>query len=249
MKDGVRQLIDWGAIVGYIPRLVPAFFEVTLVCVAITLAVGALFGFLLALCKLGKNRILRGVAYAVTDVIRSMPFLVMLFLLYYGIPKFFPALNALDKTFFLTAGLIIFASCRLSEIMRSAYEAIDKTQMEASLSVGLSPRQALWYIVVPQAFQIALPNLGNLLVGMVLETALGFTIGVYDIMGKAKLINANEYGAHNMEIYIAAALIYWAISLIIAGITAQLERLGRKDRRGGGRRGLLKDGRRKEEAA
>ena len=243
------RLIEWECIVDYIPRLIPAFFEVTLVCVAITLVVGTIFGFLLALCKLGKNKILRYVAYGVTDVIRSMPFLVMLFLLYYGLPQFFPSLNALNKMFFLTLGLIIFASCRLSEIMRSAYEAIDKTQMEASLSVGLSPRQALWHIVVPQAFQIALPNLGNLLVGMVLETALGFTIGVYDIMGKAKLINANEYGAHNMEIYIAAALIYWAISLIIAGITGQLEKLGRRDRRSGERKGLRKGAGRKEEAA
>ena len=239
------KLIDWECIVGYIPRLIPAFFEVTLVCVAITLVIGTIFGFLLALCKLGKKKVPRYIAYGVTDVIRSMPFLVMLFLLYYGLPQFFPSLNALNKIYFLTLGLIIFASCRLSEIMRSAYEAIDKTQMEASLSVGLSPRQALWHIVVPQAFQIALPNLGNLLVGMVLETALGFTIGVYDIMGKAKLINANEYGAHNMEIYIATALIYWVISLIIAGITGWLEKLGRKDSRGGERRGQ----RRKEEAA
>jgi len=241
-------MLDWGYIVTAIPRLIPSFFKVTLVCVAITLVIGSVLGFLLCLCKLGKNKVIRKVAYAVTDVIRSMPFLVMLFLLYYGLPKFFPVLNDLNKMFFLTLGLIIFASCRLSEIMRSAYEAIDKTQMEASLSVGLSVPQALWHIVVPQAFHIALPNLGNLLVGMVLETALGFTIGVYDIMGTAKLINSTEYGAHNMEIYIAAALIYWVISMLIAGLTGQLEKLTKKDRRSS-KKMLFAGSKRKEGAA
>jgi len=236
------MLLDWRYILTSIPRLIPPFFKVTLVCVAVTLLIGTLLGFLLVLCKLGKNRVLRGVAYAVTDVIRSMPFLVMLFLLYYGLPKFFPALNSLNKIFFLTTGLIIFASCRLSEIMRSAYEAIDKTQLEASLCVGLSVPQAMWYIVVPQAFYIALPNLGNLLVGMVLETALGFTIGVYDIMGTAKLINAGEYGAHNMEIYLAAALIYWAISLLIAGLTGALERLNKRAPSGAAKGNRRKEG-------
>ena len=213
------------------------------------MVVGSVLGFLLALCKLGKNRVIRRVAYAITDVIRSMPFLVMLFLLYYGLPKYFPLLNNLNKAFFLTLGLIIFASCRLSEIMRSAYEAVDRTQMEASLSVGLNHVQALQHVVVPQAFHIALPNLGNLLVGMVLETALGFTIGVYDIMGTAKLINSTEYGAHNMEIYLAAALIYWAISLLIAGITGQLEKMTRRDQKKKRKSAPLKEVERKEEIA
>ena len=245
----MRPLLDWRYIIASIPRLIPPFFQVTLTCVVITLIVGTVFGFLLAVCKLGKNKVLRHVAYAVTDVIRSMPFLVMLFLLYYGLPKFFPVLNALNKMFFLTLGLVIFASCRLSEIMRSAYEAINRNQMEASLCVGLSVPQAMWHVIVPQAFHIALPNMGNLLVGMVLETALGFTIGVYDIMGTAKLINSGEYGAHNMEIYLAAALLYWAISLIIAGITNEMKKLNKSAHAGQQKRGLFRGiGRREGEA-
>lgn len=235
------QWFDWEYMFSSIPKLIPSFFEVTLLCVAVTLVVGAVFGFLLTLCKLSKRKVLRGIAYTITDIIRSMPFLVLLFLLYYALPQFFPSLNEINKIYFLELALIIFASCRLSEIMRSAYEAIDKGQMEACLSVGLSVPQALVQVVVPQAFHIALPNLGNLLVGMVLETALGFTIGIYDVMGTAKLINAREYGAHNLEIYLAAALIYWAVSLLIAGLTGQLEKLQRKDKAkrratGGGKR-------------
>ncbi|OQA16138.1 MAG: putative amino-acid permease protein YxeN [Firmicutes bacterium ADurb.Bin356] len=225
------QWFDWNYLFNSVPKLIPPFFQVTLLCVITTLIIGSVFGFLLALCKLGKSRLLRGFAYSITDIIRSMPFLVMLFLLYYGLGKFFPKLNAINKIYFLELTLIIFASCRLSEIMRSAYEAIDKSQMEAALSVGLSASQALTRIVIPQAAYIALPNLGNLLVGMVLETALGFTIGIYDVMGTAKLINAREYGAHNLEIYLAAALIYWVVSLIIAALTGGLEKMHKKDRR------------------
>lgn len=223
------DLVNWSYVFTCIPELIPSFFKVTMVCVLVTLVVGSFFGFLLAICKLGRNKVVSHIAYAVTDVIRSVPFLVLLFLLYYALPQLFPGLNNYSKIFFLELSLIVFASCRLSEIMRSAYEAIDHNQMEASLSVGLSPVQALFHIIVPQAFHIALPNLGNLLVGMVLETALGFTIGVYDMMGMAKLINAREYGAHNLEIYLGAALIYWAISLIISGITSWLEKLDKSN--------------------
>lgn len=219
------KLFDWAYMLDSIPKLVPAFFKVTLLSVVVTLLFGTVFGFLLVLCKLGKNRLLRKLAYTISDVVRSTPFLVMLFLLYYGLPKFFPRLNEIDKIYFLIMALVTFASSRLSEIMRSAYEAIDRGQMEAALSVGLSVPQAIFKIVVPQAIYIALPNLGNLLVGMVLETALGFTIGIYDVMGTAKLMNAREYGAYNLEVYIAAALIYWIVSLLISGLTGQLEKL------------------------
>lgn len=240
------QWFDWDYMLNSVPKLILPFFKVTFLCVIVTLAMGSVFGFLLALCKLGKNRLLRRFAYMLTDIIRSMPFLVMLFLLYYGLAKFIPQLNAVNKVYFLILTLIIFDSCRLSEIMRSAYEAIDKGQMEAALSVGLSAPQALTKIVVPQATYIALPNLGNLLVGMVLETALGFTIGIYDVMGTAKLINAREYGAHNLEIYLAAALIYWAVSLLIAALTGSLEKLHKK---GQGQKHLLLNCFRKEDAA
>lgn len=228
---------DWQYLFNSIPQLIPPFFKVTLICVLATVVIGSIFGFLLVLCKLSKKKFLKSFAYTLTDIIRSTPFIVMLFLLYYGLPKFFPELNNINKIYFLILALIIFASSRLSEIMRSAYEAIDRNQMEASLSVGLSVPQALIKIVVPQAFYIALPNLGNLLVGMVLETALGFTIGIYDVMGAAKLTNAREYGAHNLEIYVAVALIYWVVSLLIAGLTGQLENMLKKDK--GKKRGVL----------
>lgn len=222
------RLFDWKYMLSSIPKLIPAFFEVTLVCVLVALVFGAIFGFLLVLCKLGKNKFLRGIVYTYTDIVRSTPFLVMLFLLYYALPKFIPVLNKINKIYFLDLALIIFASSRLSEIMRSAYESIDKGQMEASLSVGLTVPQALLKIIIPQAIYIALPNLGNFLVGMVLETALGFTIGIYDVMGSVKLMNAREYGAYNLEVYVAAALIYWVVSLLIAGLTGQIEKLLQK---------------------
>ena len=227
----MKKLIDWGCVLEYIPKLIPPMFKVTLVCVALTFLLGTIFGFVLAVCKLSKHKMLSRIVYTITDIIRSVPFLVMLFLIYYGLPKFFPVMNNYSKLFFLTLGLVIFASCRMSEIMRSAYEAIDRSQMEAALSIGLSVPQSLFHVIVPQAFYIALPNLGNLIVGQVLESALGFTIGVYDIMGTAKLINAREYGAHNIEIYIAAALIYWMISLLISFLTGALEKAIKKDQK------------------
>ena len=66
------QWFDWEYMFSSIPKLIPSFFEVTLLCVAVTLVVGAVFGFLLTLCKLSKRKVLRGIAYTITDIILSL---------------------------------------------------------------------------------------------------------------------------------------------------------------------------------
>jgi L-cystine transport system permease protein len=115
-----------------------------------------------------------------------------------------------------------------SELLRSAYEAIDKGQREAAVSIGLSPWQAFYRIILPQCVKIIMPNLALSLVALMKEAALAFTIGVVDMMGKAKLMVSNFYGAMALETYLAVALIYWAISFMVQ----QIVRLSEKRRYG-----------------
>jgi L-cystine transport system permease protein len=112
--------------------------------------------------------------------------------------------------------------------MRSAYQAIDKGQWEAAVSIGLSPWQAFYRIILPQCVKIVMPNLALSLVALMKEAALAFTIGVVDMMGKAKLMVSNYYGALAMETYLAVALIYWVISFMVQ----QIVRLSDKRRYG-----------------
>ena len=133
-----------------------------------------------------------------------------------------------NKAIYMVLTLSMFGSARMSEAMRSAYLAIPKGQMEAAYSCGLSTWQGFIHVMMPQALRIALPNLGNLIVSNLLETAVGFSVGVIDLVGNARNYNTRTYGVHILEVYLAIAIIYWLLSLLLAKLVDSGEKaLGR----------------------
>jgi L-cystine transport system permease protein len=211
-----------------IPRLLP-YLGITLFIALLTLVLGLLFGALLAWAKLGNNFLLRKFAYGYTSVIRSTPPLILLFMSYYGLPKLFALfgadINDIDKIYFVLIAFILLYAAVLSELIRSTYEAIDPGQFEAAASVGMTGWQTLRRIIIPQGFFIALPNLGNTVISLLKEGSLAFTIGLIDVMGRAKIIISLNYGARALEIYIALALIYWGLTFLVVKATRFLEDL------------------------
>ena len=209
------------------PLLFP-YIGITLLIVAVTMVISFVLAIGLAACKLGKNRFLRTIAYGYTEIIQGTPFLVLLFVVFYGLPILFECFGVdlynWDKAYFLLIALVLFSTSRLSETFRSAYETVDPFQMEAAVSVGLSGPQAMLRVIFPQAFYIALPNIGNVIISALLETSLGFTIGQIDILGQAKLINARSYGMYTIEVFMATAVVYWILTMIIARVTQLCER-------------------------
>ena len=191
------QIFTFAEFSNTFPKLLP-YIGITLFIVVITMAVSSVLAMGLAVLKLRNNKILRALANGYTQIIQGTPFLILLFVIFYGLPMIFEGfgvdLYGWDKAYFLLIALILFSTSRLSETFRSAYEAVDRTQMEAAVSVGLSGMQAMIHVIVPQAFYIALPNIGNVVISALLETSLGFTIGQIDILGQAKLVNARNYG-------------------------------------------------------
>ena len=208
------------------PQLFP-YIGVTLLIVIVTIIAAFILAIGLAACKLGKNKILRTLAYGYTEIIQGTPFLVLLFVVFYGLPILFESFNVdlyhWNKAYFLLIALILFSTSRLSETLRSAYEAVDISQMEAAVSIGLSAPQAMFHVIFPQAFYIALPNIGNVIISALLETSLGFTIGQIDILGQAKLVNARSYGMYTLEVFIATAVVYWLLTMLIARLTQFFE--------------------------
>ena len=212
-----------------LPVLLP-YLWITLFVAALSVLFGSILGLFLAIAKLSKNRGFRLLANGYTTIIRCTPSIVLLFLVYYGVPAFFENVLFINIQSIHTGVFVVitfalqFASL-MSEVIRSSYEAIDKGQYEAAVSVGLTPLQAYTRIIFPQAFVIALPNIGNGLIAVLQEGALAYTIGFIDIVGKANLIIANNYGTHTLEIFLALAVIYWVLSFVIEkGFTA-LEKL------------------------
>lgn len=215
----------------FIPQLLP-FLSITLAIMLATVFFGGILGFILAFCKL-KGRVSAKIAQAYIYIIRCIPSIVMLFMVYYGLPKFLLIfnidINNYDRAFFVILTFSLLFAASMAEVFRTAYIAIDKGQTEAALSIGLTPLQAFVRIVFPQALVVALPNFTNALVNLMKEGALAYTIGLIDLMGKGDLIIYNNQGAYNLETYIALSLIYWAMTIIIEKTFMHLEmRLSRQ---------------------
>jgi L-cystine transport system permease protein len=224
-----------------IPRLLP-YLGITLFIALSTLILGLFFGALLAWAKLGRIAILRKMACGYTSVVRCTPPLILLFMSYYGLPKLFALfgadINDIDKIYFVLAAFTLLYAAVLSELIRSTYEAIDRGQFEAAASVGMTNWQALRRIIFPQGFFIAIPNLGNTVISLLKEGSLAFTIGLIDVMGRAKMIISLNYGARSLEIYLALAIVYWALTFLVVRGTRLLEDAfnfrGQKIREGSG---------------
>lgn len=219
-----RPLVAWKYLLEMLPYL-----RVTLAYTAGALLIGILFGTLLAAAKLSRYRLLRGLAIAYTAILRSIPSIVLMFLVYYAVPSlakqwFGLAIdkeNVLGFTI-LTLGLLNIAV--MSETLRSAYLSVPKGQYESAVSNGITPVQATLRIVLPQALLIAIPNIGNTVVRLVKEGSLAYTIGLVDIMGCAYIADGKTLHNDLFEIYICLAAVYWLLSILIDGIFMRIEK-------------------------
>lgn len=212
----------------YILDIIP-YLKVTFSMVIVSMIFGCLFGILLAKGKLSKNKIARGVCFGYTTIIRCVPTVVMLFLVYYGLPRLLTGFGInvenVSTFFYVVLTFIIFSASELSEVMRSAYEAVNRGQTEAGVSIGLTGWQTFWRIVFPQALRIAIPNLGNAVIMLFKEGSLAYLVGFIDTMGKANILQGNTYGLHALEIYFAASLIYWVCCVILEQLIKIYERV------------------------
>lgn len=216
-------------------KIIP-YFGVTFGVVLGTIVLGMALAVLLFTQKQSKHRWLCALADGYINVIRCTPSIVLLFIVYYGIPKLALGLFGLDLNFsskiiYVIISLSLLYSATLAEIIRSAYLALGRQQYEAALSIGLTSWQAVRRVMLPQGIVVALPNLGNSLISLFKEGSLAFTIGLIDMMGEGNLIISRNYGAYSLETYLALAVIYWSLTLVIEQIFLRLEKHYSKGRR------------------
>lgn len=226
---------DYRYIYRYLPEILP-FLGVTFLTVIASVVLGIALGFILAVGKLGKNKIGRFLANGYTTILRCTPSIVLLFVVYYGLPELMMGLfridiNDIEKGIFVVLTFSLLFAATMSEVMRSAYESVDQGQLEAAVSVGMTPLQAFYRIILPQAFYVSLPNFGNSIIALLKDGAVGFTIGFIDVMGKTNLIVSLNYGAHSREIYLGLALVYWIISMVLEYVMKSAEKSLGKGRR------------------
>lgn len=200
-----------------IPRLfieIISALPVTIGYVVLSFVFGIIFGSILAFAKLGKSKLARNLAYGYTTVMRCIPAVVLLFVVYYGLPRIIP-LDTSAKSKFVVITLSMFTAGSMSETFRSAYLAIDKSQKEAAKSIGMTDLQGLVYIILPQMIRLSIPNICNSILALLKEGALAYTIGLYDLLGRANYIIGKHLGSYVIETYVTLILIYWPIAALI----------------------------------
>lgn len=130
-------------------------------------------------------------------------------LLYYGLPQVFPLLVGLDAFSAAVIGLTLHFAAYMAESIRAAIIGIDRSQMEASLSVGMTTSQAMRRIILPQATRVALPSLMNYFIDMIKSTSLAFTLGVAEIMAKAQMEASSSFRFFEAFLAVASSIGWW----------------------------------------
>ncbi len=200
-----------------IPKIIRAF-PVTLYMTMIPMLIGLGLGLVMEVVITSRSAFLGWLRILVRGflvVIRGIPIILHLLIFYFIFPRIFPFMNGWNKVSYVILVFSIVIGVQASEIFRSAYGAVDRGQYEAAYSIGYTAWQTWFHITSQQAFRIAFPNLANLLITMMKDTSLAFALGIVDMIGYAKILDANSYGIRRTEIYLAVALIYWFLTIAL----------------------------------
>jgi His/Glu/Gln/Arg/opine family amino acid ABC transporter permease subunit len=166
----------------------------------------------LPVCALKMSRVaaLRGLATSYVEIARGLPVLVILFIIYFGLPDVFPAFRWSSMSCAIL-GFSLQGSALLAEIYRAGINAVDRGEKEACKALGLTPWQALRYVTGPQAFRIGLLPMGNYLVGLLKDTSIASIIAAPELMLRAKDLSSSSFMP--MPVYVYVSLIYLLLSL------------------------------------
>ena len=199
---------------------------VTVEITSCALLLGCFMGLLIGLGRLKpERRILYGVCTAYVAAIRGTPLLVQLFILFFGLPQFGIVLPAF---FCGVIGLGLYSGAYVSEVVRGAIQSVDRGQMEAARSLGMSYRLAMRSVVLPQAAVRMIPPLGNEFIALIKNSALVSLLTIHDVMHEGQKIISVSY--RSLEVYLAIAVVYF----VLTGVTTLLLRHIEQRLRAGG---------------
>lgn len=200
--------------------------KITLFAVLIGIAIGFIFAIIRTTYdKTGKLRILNVIAKIYITIIRGTPVVLQLLIIYYVVFATVP----INKVVAAVIAFGLNSGAYVAEIVRSGIMSIDPGQMEAGRSLGLSYSKTMWYIVLPQAFKTVLPALGNEFITLLKETSVCGYIALVDLTKGGDYIRSRTYDAFLP--YIAVALIYLGIVMLLSYFVGRLERRLRKSDR------------------
>ena len=194
--------------------------EITIILALCAVLFGTILGLLLTLIRRSKIKPISILATAYVEFVRGTPLLVQIYIIYIGLPNL-TELDMSDMAVGIVA-LSLNSAAYVSEIIRAGIEAVDKGQMEASRSLGMTQGQAMIDIIIPQAFKNILPALGNEFISVIKESSMVSVIGVAELMYNAGIVRGNT--ALGLEPVIVAAVFYFVITFTLTRCLGFIER-------------------------
>jgi putative amino-acid transport system permease protein len=202
---------DFNYFVSVFPQILP-YLPTTLFISIVSIFFAIIIGLIFALIKTANIFILSQIVTVYISFFRALPSVVLLFIVYYGLPQIFPVLKSLGA---MSAAIMCFTlkfSAYLIEIFRAGLNSVEHGQKEAGLAIGLSSVQVYRRVILPQAFVNALPATGNIFTALLKDSSVAFIVGVADLLAAGKMLTTQSY--QFFETYLAVGLIYWVVVVI-----------------------------------
>jgi glutamate transport system permease protein len=200
----------------------------TLRAAAMALIPAIAVGTVLALGRLSRNRPVRVAAGGYVQFFRALPLFVLIIFMYYGVPKLGVDLS---PYWALVAGLSIYNAAVFGEIFRAGILSLDRGQSEAAFSIGLRPWQAMWLVILPQAYRRMIPTIVSQSVTLLKDTSLGYTITYEELLRRGEI--AGVAGKNLLQSYVAVAVLYLAVNMTLSRVARHLEVRQRRRYRAG----------------
>lgn len=155
----------------------------------------------------------------VVELIRNLPLLLIIFFTYFALPE---VGIKLDKVAAAILALVIFEAAMLSEIVRSGLNSVDKGQIEAACSSGLTYSQTLWHVVLPQALRRMVPPIVSQFISLIKDTSLAVVIALPELMNHAQIINGRNVN-YVVPTFLMVAVMYFVVNYSLSRVSKRLE--------------------------
>lgn len=195
--------------------------KMTMLITFASFALAFVLAIVLAMLAMVKSKVLQAVLKVWLSLFRGTPLIAQLFLFVYGVFPLIPGLSELSLATKAILCLALSFSAFMAETIRGAILSVDKGQMEACITCGMTGLQGYTHVVLPQAFRLAIPSLMNNFIECFKGSAMCSVVGVMDMMLQAKMLANKSY--RFMEVYLCVLLLYWVINMVFVAIQKVIE--------------------------
>lgn len=194
-------------------------YRTTLWLSTVALLPSLVLGTLVGILRVVPNRFVRGIGTVYVEFFRNVPLLIVLFYFYHALPRAGITLSAFDSALWAVA---IYTAAFIAEAVRAGIQSIHKGQVEASRSLGFSYIQTMRYVILPQAFAVIIPPLGNLYIAMLKNTSLASTIAVAELVYQGEILDSRTF--RTFEVFIAVGVLYLTLTIPLGIVVNLIER-------------------------